>query len=138
MTPTGSDTEALNGLLWRALQRSGLKFKLFESSTGFRLPDNSLLSPDASLLALARWRARSEHQQSSPPSCGRDLVVEWTGRPGDEPRGLKALRQKMAACQRIGARLGSAPPFTGLAIKAVDPRRPTDQRHAVDARAHSH
>ncbi len=54
MTPTGSETgarnAALNGLLDLAVRSSGLPFKLFDSSTGFRLPDGSVLSPDASLL----------------------------------------------------------------------------------------
>ena len=54
MTPTGSETSARNGtlvvLLGLALRTSGLPFKLFESSCGFRLPDGSVLSPDASLL----------------------------------------------------------------------------------------
>jgi hypothetical protein len=30
------------------------------ASTGFRLPDNSVLSPDASLVALDRWQALSD------------------------------------------------------------------------------
>ena len=50
MTPTGSETSARNGtlvvLLGLALRASGLPFKLFESSCGFRLPDGSVLSPD--------------------------------------------------------------------------------------------
>jgi hypothetical protein len=31
-------------------------WKAFDSSTGFLLPDDSLLSPDAALLAPDRWR----------------------------------------------------------------------------------
>jgi hypothetical protein len=31
-------------------------WKAFDSSTGFRLPDDSLLSPDATLLVPDRWR----------------------------------------------------------------------------------
>jgi hypothetical protein len=50
ITPTGSETGALNSrlemrlLLW-ADQQGG--WRVFGSSTGFRLPDNSVLSPDA-------------------------------------------------------------------------------------------
>ena len=61
MTPTGSETgsrnQALGALLWIAVRASGLPLKLFDSSTGFRLPDGSVLSPDASLVRLERWQA---------------------------------------------------------------------------------
>ena len=69
-----------------------------------------MLSPEASLVALDRWQALSaERRRGFAPLCP-DLVVELasTGAsPSDEgPRGLTALRQKMAAYQRNGARLG--------------------------------
>jgi len=110
MAPTGSETgarnSALTALLWQALQRSGLPLKLFDSSTGFRLPDNSVLSPDASLVALERWQALSvEQRRGFAPLCP-DLVVELASPSDEGPRGLIALRQKMAAYQRNGARLG--------------------------------
>jgi len=61
MTPTCSETSARNStlvvLLGLALRASGLLFKLFDSSGGFRLPDGSVLSPDASLVHLERWQA---------------------------------------------------------------------------------
>ena len=53
MTPTGSETGARNSrlvmrlLLW-ADQQGG--WMVFDSSSGFRLPDGSVLSPDASLV----------------------------------------------------------------------------------------
>ncbi len=56
MTPTGGDTSLRNSsllvLLGLAVRRSGLPLKLFDSSTGFRLPDGSVLSPDAALVRL--------------------------------------------------------------------------------------
>ncbi len=110
MTPTGSETGgrngALNGLLWQAVKQSGLPLKLFDSSTGFRLPDASVFSPDAALVALDRWQALSEQDRRGFAPLCPDLVVELA-RPSDEgPRGPTALRQKMAAYQRNGARLG--------------------------------
>ena len=110
MTPTGSETGgrngALSGLLWQALKHSGLPLKLFDSSSGFRLSDNSVLSPDASLVALDRWQALSaEQRRGFAPLCP-DLVVELASPSDQGPRGLTALRQKMAAYQRNGARLG--------------------------------
>lgn len=75
LTPTGSETGARNSrLVMRLLpwadQQGG--WKVFDSSTGFRLVDVSVLSPDA---------------------CP-DLVVELAGPSDDGPRGLTALRQK--------------------------------------------
>ena len=110
MTPTGSETGgrngALSGLLWQALRSSGLFLKLFDSSSGFRLPDGSVRSPDASLVALARWQAlTAEQRRGFAPLCP-DLVVELASPSDEGPRGLTALREKMAAYQRNGARLG--------------------------------
>jgi Uma2 family endonuclease len=110
MTPTGSETGgrngALSGLLWQALRSSGLSLKLFDSSSGFRLPDGSVRSPDASLVALDRWQAlTAEQRRGFAPLCP-DLVVELASPSDEGPRGLTALREKMAAYQRNGARLG--------------------------------
>jgi Uma2 family endonuclease len=87
LTPTGSETGARNSRLVRRLlpwadQQGG--WKVFDSSTGFRLVDVSVLSPDA---------------------CP-DLVVELAGPSDDDPRGLTALRQKS---QMTDAHLPSPP-----------------------------
>ena len=114
MTPTGGDTGARNAALSFQLQawaHASGSWKAFGSSTGFRLPDDSVLSPDASLVALARWQGLSaEERRGFAPLCP-DLIVELastsSASPSDEgPRGLTALRQKMAAYQRNGALLG--------------------------------
>ncbi|MEO1003766.1 MAG: Uma2 family endonuclease [Cyanobacteria bacterium J06638_7] len=109
MTPTGSETGARNSrlvmrlLLW-ADEQGG--WKVFDSSSGFRLPDGSVLSPDASLVRLERWQALTpEQRRSFAPLCP-DLVVELASATDDGPRGLSALRSKMAAYQANGARLG--------------------------------
>ncbi len=96
---------APNGLLWLALQRGDLKHKLFDSSTGFRLPAPSVLSPDASLVAFERWPALPEPRRHGfAPRCP-DLVVELASPSDEGPRVLTALRQKMDAYQRNGARV---------------------------------
>lgn len=109
MTPTGSETGSRNGELCFQLmvyaKRSG-GWKAFDSSTGFRLPDGSVLSPDASLLHLDRWQALSaEQRRGFAPLCP-DLVVELASPSDEGPRGVSALREKMAAYQANGARLG--------------------------------
>jgi Uma2 family endonuclease len=110
MTPTGSETgsrnQALGALLWIAVRESGLPLKLFDSSTGFRLPDGSVLSPDASLVRLDRWQALTpQERRGFAPLCP-DLVVELASPTDEGPRGLTALRRKMAAYQANGAQLG--------------------------------
>ncbi|NDD46378.1 MAG: Uma2 family endonuclease [Synechococcaceae bacterium WB9_4xB_025] len=110
MTPTGSETSARNStlvvLLGLALRASCLPFKLFDSSGGFRLPDGSVLSPDASLVHLERWQALTlEQQRSFAPLCP-DLVVELASPSDEGPRGVTALRQKMELYRRNGAQLG--------------------------------
>jgi Uma2 family endonuclease len=109
ITPTGSETGARNGELFFQIKtwaRARGGWMAFDSSTGFRLPDNSVLSPDASLVALARWQALNAiERRGFAPLCP-DLVVELASPSDEGPRGLTALRRKMAAYQRNGARLG--------------------------------
>ena len=109
MTPTGSETGGRNSELAFQLQRfarSGSIWKAFDSSTGFRLPDGSVLSPDASLVQINRWQALTpEQRRGFAPLCP-DLVVELASPSDEGPRALKALRSKMAAYQANGARLG--------------------------------
>jgi Uma2 family endonuclease len=110
MTPTGSETgsrnQALGALLWIAVRASGLPLKVFDSSSGFRLPDGSVLSPDASLVRQERWEALTpEERRGFAPLCP-DLVVELASPSDQGPRGLTALRRKMAAYQANGAQLG--------------------------------
>lgn len=109
MTPTGSDTGARNADLLFQIQawaRASGGWKAFDSSTGFRLPDGSVLSPDAALVSLDRWQLLSdEERRGFAPLCP-DLVVELASPSDEGPRGLTALRRKMEAYQRNGARLG--------------------------------
>jgi len=109
MPPTGGDTGSRNSrLLMRLLlwaDRMG-GWKVFDSSTGFRLPDGSVLSPDASLVNLERWQALSpEQRRGFPPLCP-DLVVELASPSEEGPRGVTALRCKLTAYQTNDAQLG--------------------------------
>jgi Uma2 family endonuclease len=109
MTPTGGETGARNSrLLMRLLawadQLGG--WQVFDSSTGFRLPDGAVLSPDASLVRLERWQVLTPQQRRSFPPLCPDVVVELASPSDQGPRAVADLRQKMAAYQANGAQLG--------------------------------
>jgi Uma2 family endonuclease len=75
MPPTGGETGARNSRLLMRLfaWADGVGgWQVFDSSTGFRLPDGSVLSPDASLVRLERWQALNpEFPTPLPRSAGR-------------------------------------------------------------------
>jgi Uma2 family endonuclease len=105
MAPAGSETGARNLAIGRQLgdwawrDGSGVAF---DSSTGFRLPNGALRSPDASWVAGARWDALSLAQrQGFAPLCP-DFVVELRS-PSDD---LELVHAKMREYQEQGARLG--------------------------------
>jgi Uma2 family endonuclease len=110
MTPTGGETSSRNSRLLIqlgiALSRCKRSLRIFDSSGGFRLPDGSVLSPDASLVLEERWQALSpEQRRGFPPLCP-DLVIELVSPSDEGPRGVTALHRKMAQYQANGARLG--------------------------------
>jgi len=105
VSPTGSKsgwrTAEVTGQLrdWNRHTGSGV---VFDSSTGFHLPDGSLLSPDASWVARERWKALSpEEQEGFAPLCP-DAVFEIRS----ASQTLQELREKMQTYLRNGARIG--------------------------------
>jgi Uma2 family endonuclease len=114
MTPKGGETGSTNGELLfqlRAFCRRQPAWRMFDSSTGFRLPDGAVLSPDGSLLRQERWQALTpEQRRGFPPLCP-ELVIELANTSGASPsdagsRGTASLRHKMDHYQANGARLG--------------------------------
>jgi Uma2 family endonuclease len=109
MTPTGGDTGRRNSRLIARLQSWADQqggWEVFDSSTGFRLADGSVLSPDASAVRLERWQVLSpEQRRGFPPLCP-DLVIELASPSDEGPRGATALRRKMGTYLANGARLG--------------------------------
>jgi Uma2 family endonuclease len=96
MTPTGGSTSARNSALIFQLQswaRTAGDWIVFNSSGGFRLPDGSVRSPDASLVRQKRWLALSEAERDGFPPLCPDLVAELAS-PSDQP---EPLRLKMAS-----------------------------------------
>jgi Uma2 family endonuclease len=109
MTPTGSETGARNSrlvmrlLLWADHQGG---WKVFDSSTGFRLADGSVLSPDAAVVRLDRWLGLTADQRRGFAPLCPDLVVELASPSDEGARAIPSLRRKMACYQANGARLG--------------------------------
>ncbi|MCX5957847.1 MAG: Uma2 family endonuclease [Cyanobacteria bacterium] len=109
MTPTGGETSSRNGEIlyqMRCFTRRHADWRMFDSSGGFRLPDGSVLSPDASLVREDRWQALSPAERRTFPPLCPDLVVELASNSDAGPRGVTSLRRKMGLYQANGTRLG--------------------------------
>ncbi|MBW4673867.1 MAG: Uma2 family endonuclease [Desmonostoc geniculatum HA4340-LM1] len=105
MPPTGSDTGRRNVKIttqldiWNSESNLG---EVFDSSTGFTLPNGAERSPDASWVKIERWNALTpEQQEKFAPICP-DFVVELRS-PSDS---LKDLQEKMQEYIENGAQLG--------------------------------
>ncbi len=104
MAPAGSEGSSRNlevgyQLLSWTKQNGG---KAFDSSSGFRLPDGSTRSPDASWIASERWNALSkEDRKAFAPICP-DFVIELRS----ETDRLADLQEKMLMYLANGIRLG--------------------------------
>src|SRR5688500_6885232 len=74
-TLSGLHSSEIFGQLYQWNKRYG-KGVVFDSSTGFTLPDRSVLSPDASWISLERWNAISaEDKDRFAPICP-EFVIE--------------------------------------------------------------
>lgn len=105
MPPTGSDTGYKNsdigGQLWLWNRQAKLGV-VFDSSSGFHLPNGSDRSPDAAWIRQERWDALSiEQQETFAPICP-DFVVELRSKNDS----IEKLRAKMREYIDNGARLG--------------------------------
>ena len=106
MPPTGSETGNFNIDLSCQLQSWSRQNKhlgpAFDSSTGFKLPDGTDISPDAAWMRRDRWDALTpEEKDKFAPICP-DFVVELRSTTDS----LEKLRAKMKVYVKNGARLG--------------------------------
>ena len=103
-SPTGTLSGNRSGRIFGALYVWNEEYRLgevFDSSTGFRLPDGSVLSPDAAWVPRATWEALSrEEQEKFAPVCPAFLVELKS--PSDS---LRALQEKMLVWIENGTRL---------------------------------
>ncbi len=105
MAPTGGETSYRNAdlnadlVFWNRRTRLGI---VFDSSGGFKLPNGSHRSPDASWILKARWEALTPEQRAKFAPICPDFVVELMS-PSDS---LQITQEKMQEYQENGARLG--------------------------------
>lgn len=105
MSPTGSESGRQNGDLlgqiwyWNRQTKLGV---VFDSSTGFTLPNNAKRSPDVSWIKLSRWQELTQTQQRKFAPIAPDFVLELLS-PNDR---LSDIQDKMQEYQECGVKLG--------------------------------
>lgn len=105
MPPTGGETgkrnTSMTGQLW-VWNRSYKLGQVFDSSTGFRLPNGATRSPDVSWVREERWQQLTpDERQRFLPLCP-DFVIELKSSSDT----LKDLQAKMEEYQANGLVLG--------------------------------
>jgi len=105
MPPTGSDTgkhnQDLSGQLWLWNRQTQLGV-VFDSSSGFQLPNGADRSPDASWVKLERWQALTQKEREGFAPLCPDFVMELRSKSDN----LEPLREKMREYMANGASLG--------------------------------
>ncbi|PIO48299.1 MAG: hypothetical protein CMR00_05965 [[Chlorobium] sp. 445] len=105
MALTGGNTGRRNSeiiaelTLWNRTQKLGV---VFDSSTGFRLPNGAIRSPDAAFVRSERWQALSEKERETFPPLAPDFVVELMSNSDD----LAEMDEKMKEYLETGTALG--------------------------------
>lgn len=85
--------------LWNRQQNSGV---VFDSSTGFKLSNGAIRSPDVSWITLAKWNSLTKQQQRKFAPIDLDFAIELMS-PTDD---LDELQRKMQEYRDCGVRLG--------------------------------
>ncbi|AGY59656.1 Uma2 family endonuclease [Gloeobacter kilaueensis] len=105
MAPAGSNSGRRNARLnhrlldWADRDRTGV---VFDSSTGFTLPNGAIRSPDAAWIRRERWQALSLEQQEGFAPLSPDFVIELRSASDD----LNTLQLKMEEYLANGVQLG--------------------------------
>jgi len=83
---------------WNAKDRNGV---VFDSSTGFTLPDRSVLSPDASWISNEKWKTLSEEDKNKFAPLCPEFVIEVRSKSDS----LEDLKRKMSVWIANGTHL---------------------------------
>ncbi len=103
--PTGGETGKINSIINLELGIWNRSFKtgqVFDSSTGFKLPNTATRSPDVAWVSLERWKALSEEDRKKFPPLCPDFVIELMS----ESDSLHYSQDKMKEWVENGCRLG--------------------------------
>ncbi len=105
MSPTGTLTGEKNGDLFLQIGLWNRQYKLgkvFDSSTGFKLSNNSVRSPDVSWMTLSKWNSLTDKQKRGFAPIDPDFVLELMS-PTDD---LTTVQEKMAEYMTCDIKLG--------------------------------
>ena len=104
-SPTGTESGKRNGDLflqvgiWNRSTKLGI---VFDSSTGFKLSNGAVRSPDVSWVRIETWKSLSKEQKRKFAPIDPDFVIELMS-PTDE---LEQVQDKMQEYMDCGVRLG--------------------------------
>ncbi|GAA6614494.1 Uma2 family endonuclease [Scytonema sp. NUACC26] len=105
MAPTGGETGnynveiAADFVFWNRQTKLG---KVFDSSTGFKLPNDANRSPDVTWIKQERWEALTPEQREKFPPISPDFILELMS-PSDE---LEKVQEKMREYMENNVKLG--------------------------------
>lgn len=105
MSPTGSESGRRNTSLifqvelWNRQRNLGI---VFDSSTGFKLANGAIRSPDVSWVSLAKWNSLSKQQRRKFAPIDPDFIIELMSPTDDRDE----LQRKMREYQDCRIRLG--------------------------------
>ncbi|HHP7231552.1 MAG TPA: Uma2 family endonuclease [Xenococcaceae cyanobacterium] len=105
MSPTGGETGdrnlelAFQIKLWNKQSKLG---KVFDSSTGFKLSNDAVRSPDVSWIPLSMWNSLTKQQRRKYLPINPDFVIELMS-PTDS---LSNTQDKMKEYMNCGVKLG--------------------------------
>ncbi|WP_407883323.1 Uma2 family endonuclease [Scytonema sp. NUACC26] len=105
MAPTGGETGNYNAEIvidfgiWNRQTKLG---KVFDSSTGFKLPNGANRSPDVTWIKQERWEALTPEQREKFPPISPDFVLELMS-PSDD---LEKVQEKMREYMENNVKLG--------------------------------
>ncbi|PNW52797.1 UNVERIFIED_CONTAM: hypothetical protein BEN50_10130 [Euhalothece sp. KZN 001] len=99
---TGERNSSLTGQLYQWYEANETLGKVFDSSTGFTLPNGAIRSPDASWVSRERWEALTPEDKTTFPKICPDFVVELRSKSDKLP----PLQEKMREYLENGAKLG--------------------------------
>lgn len=132
MPPTGSDTGNKNadilGQLWLWNRQTQLG-QIFDSSSGFHLPNGADRSPDVSWISQDRWDTLTPEEKSGFAPLCPDFVLELRSKHDS----LESLQQKMQEYQENGAKLGWLIDRNRKKVEIYRPKKSVEVQNSPDS-----